>query len=200
MFGECMSHQNTDLIYVNIPKNASSWTKKVLQDIGWEFYNYHTDDLYHKHACVVIRNPIERWVSGIAEYMYLYHRNLKSEDLSDCFFDLVFNRIAYDDHTEQQILFLEKLDKTNCTFFMCDKNYKHNFSNFLNENNIKNSFNDYEYIHVTDNDVDRKYFKNIFESKLKLSDNLDKLNQYFQKDFDLINTITFYSAKEPKHV
>jgi len=43
IYGECMSHRDSDLMYVNIPKNASSWTKPNLKDWGWEFYNYHTD-------------------------------------------------------------------------------------------------------------------------------------------------------------
>ena len=34
-YGTCMSHPESDLMYVNIPKNASSWTKPNLMDWGW---------------------------------------------------------------------------------------------------------------------------------------------------------------------
>ena len=43
VYGECMSHPDSNLMYVYIPKNASSWTKPNLQDWSWEIYNYHTD-------------------------------------------------------------------------------------------------------------------------------------------------------------
>ena len=53
-YGLCMSHQDCDLMYVNIPKNASSWTKPNLLDWNWEFYNYHKDNI-NKKAIVVLR-------------------------------------------------------------------------------------------------------------------------------------------------
>ena len=40
VYGECMSHPDNDLMYVNIPKNASSWTKPNLLDHKFEFYNF----------------------------------------------------------------------------------------------------------------------------------------------------------------
>ena len=81
VFGECMSLPDNDLMYVNIPKNASSWTKPNLLDWKWENYNYHTDNLYHKTAIIVLRDPVERWLSGIAEYLYLYHRDFTVDSL-----------------------------------------------------------------------------------------------------------------------
>ena len=76
VYGECMSHPEHDLMYVYVPKNASSWTKPNLQDWNWEFYNFHTDNL-NKHALVVLRDPVERWLSGISEYLTLYHINMQ---------------------------------------------------------------------------------------------------------------------------
>ena len=87
VFGECMSHPDRDLMYIHIPKNASSWTKPNLLHWGWQFYNYHHSyNFYQKHAIVVLRDPVERWLSGIGEYMYSYHRNLDSAHLSNNFF------------------------------------------------------------------------------------------------------------------
>lgn len=191
VFGECMSKPDTDLMYVNIPKNASSWTKPNLKDWGWEFYNYHTDNLYHKHAIVVLRDPVERWLSGIAEYMFLHHSKIDVSHLSKPFFDLVFDRIAFDDHTDSQVLFLEGLK--NCTFFLCNENYKSNFSKFLKENNMQNSYQHYENQHVTASDPLRQKFKDIF--KLALDKNQEyqkKVKWYFEKDYTLINSVNFY--------
>ncbi len=195
VFGECMSHPNTDLMYVNIPKNASSWTKPNLKDWGWEHYNYHTDNLYHKHAIVVLRDPIERWLSGIAEYMYLYHSSLDVAHFSNCFFDLVFTRVAFDDHTEQQVLFLEKLDLDNCTFFKCGPQYRELFSHYLNSHGMTNRYFSYNYQHVTNDLPERKKFKQIFFQTLeKNSKYITNLNHFFAKDYQLINSIKFYAG------
>jgi len=195
VFGECMSHPDTDLMYVNIPKNASSWTKPNLLDWGWEFYNYHTDNLYNKHALVVLRDPIDRWLSGIAEYMYLHHRELDTAHLSNSFFNLVFDRIAFDDHTEQQVLFLEKLDLNNCTFFYCGPQYRELFSTFLNANEMPNRYHNYEYQHVTDNDFDRRKFRQIFKKVLNNNPKyIRNLEWHFTKDYKLINSVKFYGT------
>ena len=86
-------------MYVYIPKNASSWTKPNLRDWGWQFYNYHTDQL-NKTAIVVLRDPVERWLSGIAEYFALYQNT--TNDLVDnkSLQQIIFDRITFDDHTE----------------------------------------------------------------------------------------------------
>ena len=74
--GQCMSHWDSPYMYINVPKNASSWTKPNLLDHQFEFYNYHSDHLYHKHALIVLRDPLERWLSGVCEFFALYHPNL----------------------------------------------------------------------------------------------------------------------------
>lgn len=195
VFGECMSHPDTDLMYVHIPKNASSWTKPNLKDWGWEFYNYHTDNLYHKHALIVLRDPIERWLSGIAEYMFLYHKNIDTAHFSKCFFDLVFDKVAFDDHTEQQVLFLENLDLKNCTFFWCNTQYRELFSYYLNAQGMTNRYFKYEYQHETSTSPERQKFKEIFKQTLeKNSKYITQLDNYFANDYKLIRSIKFYAG------
>jgi hypothetical protein len=195
VFGECMSHPDRDLMYINIPKNASSWTKPNLLDWHWENYNYHTDNLYHKHALVVLRDPVERWLSGIAEYMYLYHQKLDSAHFSSCFFDIVFDRVAFDDHTEQQVLFLEKINLDNCTFFLCGPDYRKSFSQFLNDHGMPNKYNSYDYQHVTENSPERKKFKQIFKHTIENNSKyLYNIKTFFSEDYKLINSIKFYAG------
>ena len=196
VFGECMSRADTDLMYINIPKNASSWTKPNLKDWAWESYNYHTDNLYHKHAMVVLRDPVDRWISGIAEYMYLYHQNMDTVHLSKPFFDLVFDKIAFDDHTESQVLFLQDINLVNCTFFNCDKNFKIHFSDFLNKHGMTNSYDRYEDQHVTKNSPERLRFQKLFKQQLDTNSKYkQQVEWYFEKDYKLINSIKFYDAR-----
>lgn len=195
IFGECMSLSNIQYMYVNIPKNASSWTRNNLLRYNWEFYNYHTDDLYHKHAIIVLRDPIERWLSGIAEYMYLYHRNIDPAHFSKSFFNLVFDRIAFDDHTEKQVLFFNELNLNNCTFFYCDVKYKEYIRNFISKKIGNTYFFSTLHEHVTNESLERKKFRQIFSKALhENSKYLINLKKYFNDDYKLINSITFYAG------
>ena len=190
--GECMSHWDSPYMYVYIPKNASSWTKPNLQDHGWEFYNYKTDQL-DKHALVVLRDPVDRWLSGIAECMTLYHPTFDFRDPESV--ELVFDRVTFDDHTERQVYFLDGLDTSNTTFFWCDESYRQKFSHFMAENYGPNKYDRYEYQHVSENSPERKKFKRIFREAIeKNSKYLDQLRSYFDQDYKLIERVKFYGT------
>ena len=190
-YGECMSHWDSEYMYVYIPKNASSWTKPNLKDFGWEFYNYHTDKL-HKHALVVLRDPIERWVSGIAEYFTLYHPNFDTWAADT--FDLIFDRISFDDHTERQVKFVHGLDTDNCTFFEFN-NFRENFSSWITENYGENKYDRYEFQHVSEHSPARKKFKEIFNSALQNSKYLEQIKNFYTEYYKLINQVKFYGTR-----
>lgn len=188
-----MSSPINDFMYINIPKNASTWTRSCLASSNWEIYNYHTDRLLHKHSLVVLRDPIDRWVSGIAEYMYLYHRETDTAHLSKSFFDLILDRVAFDDHTEKQVLFIEQLNINNTTFFWCDSTYRNKFSSFLNSTGLSNNYNAIDYQHVTDHDPVRKRFKEIFKKTLNENSKYQmQLKNYFSDDYEFIKSVKFY--------
>jgi hypothetical protein len=188
-----MSHPEHDLMYVYIPKNASSWTKPNLKDWGWQFYNYHVDKLT-KPALVVLRDPVERWLSGIAEYLTLYHKEMSVPWLETE--KLIFDRICFDDHTEKQIKFLNGLDTDNCTFMMCDRNYRENFSKFISEHLGDNAYYKYNYQHESESSPDRKRFKYIFKGLLNKNPKyLECIRDYYADDYKLIETVKFYEAR-----
>lgn len=194
VYGECMSHPNVDLMYVHIPKNASSWTKPNLQDWGWEFYNYHTDKL-NKPALIVLRDPVDRWLSGIAEYFTLYHPLMSSGHFTQSVFDLVFDRVTFDDHTEKQVKFIQGLDTDQCTFMMCDKNYRTNFSTFIKEHLGTNKYDNYEYQHVSENSPERRQFKMLFnEAIADRPKYLQRIKDHFDEDYRLIEQVKFYGT------
>jgi len=191
-FGTCMSKPGTDLMYVNIPKNASSWTKPNLLDWGWEFYNYHFDHMYHKHAVVVLRDPVDRWLSGVCEYFALYHEHIDVEQFTPAFYDLVFDQVTLDDHTEKQVYFIEGLDPACMTFFRCDSTYRLYFAQFLRNQGLANNYSNYDYQHTTDGNAIRTKFKNIFEPLLTNSKYLEHVKQHYKKDYELIDRVNFW--------
>ena len=194
VFGECWTTPTSEYMYVNIPKNATSWTKPNLQDWGWECYNYHTDHLAKK-PMIVLRDPVDRWLSGIGEYMYLYHRDINVNEFNSAFFDLVFDKIAFDDHTERQVYFLEGLNIDQAVFFKFGPEYRQQFSEFLSGLGMPNKYNRYEYQHVSDNSPERKLFKKIFTDQIQRSKYLDQIKQYFKPDYELIEKVEFYGTR-----
>ena len=193
-YGECMSHPRSELMYVNIPKNASSWTKPNLQDWNWEFYNYHYDTpVKHKTPIVVLRDPVERWISGIAEYFALYFPNFSFPSRET--YQLVLDKITFDDHTEKQVNFIHGLDTDKCIFLWCDENYRTNFSNLVREHLGDNKYDRYEYQHVSSNDTDRKYFKETFSRLLTNPKYLEQVKQHFAQDYSLIESVKFYGTR-----
>ena len=193
-YGECMSHKDSPLMYVYISKNASSWTKPNLKDFCWEFYNYHKDQL-DKHAMIVLRDPVERWLSGIAEYFALYHNTIDTTQFNSAFFDLVFDRVCFDDHTACQVNFLDGLDTENCTFLYCDRDYSKNFSNFVAEHLGPNRYAMYTKQHVSRLSPVRRQFNGIFKDAIQNSKYLEQVKQYYKQDYTLINQVKFYGTR-----
>jgi len=190
--GQCMVSPGRDLMYVNVPKNASSWTKPNLLDWKWTEDNYHDSQL-DITAIVVLRDPVERWLSGIAEYFTLYHTNFDTWN-SDVF-DLVFDRICFDDHAEQQVKFLHGLDTDRCVFFRCDQYYREDFSTYLDEQGMPNRYHKYEFQHVSDSSPERKKFQEIFKNELEKSKYLTQIKNYYEADYRLMDSVKYYGSR-----
>lgn len=194
-FGQSHSKVDLDLMYVNIPKNASTWTKDILSSLGWEIYNYHLDKNYTKQAMVVLRDPIDRWLTGIAEYLTLYHPSVNVDALTPFSLDLIFDRVSFDDHTEQQIYFIDRLDLNNCVFFKCDNSYRQNFTNFLSSNGITGDWTTKEYQYSINENFRKVELKNFFEKQISQHPRyLNQLKNHFKNDYLLIESVKFYGS------
>lgn len=194
-FGQNHSKPDLNLMYVNIPKNASTWTKNMLSSLGWGIYNYHSDKNYTKQAMIVLRDPVDRWLTGIAEYFSLYHPSVTTELLTPFSLDLIFDRVGFDDHTEQQIYFIEGLDLNNCVFFKCDQSYRQNFTNFLTSNGIAGDWTTEKYQYSIDENPRKVELKNFFKKQIdQYPRYLNQLKNYFKNDYKLIESVKFYGT------
>jgi len=98
--------------WINIPKNASSFCQKVFDDNGWTMC--HTDDLvdgillaHTIKKIVVLRDPVERWISGFAQCMADHHTSNVLDLLdNDAFWQTLRFNPVFDDHTEYQHRFI----------------------------------------------------------------------------------------------
>lgn len=182
---------------MNIPKNSSSWTQTLLAHwCLWQPYNYHTQpEILNKTALVVLRNPISRWVSGICEYIELYHPDFNPSDVNSLTLDWIFDRVAFDDHTERQTMFIESLDSSKIVWFLCDSTFSKTFEQFLfSVGAINNTYKAAPPINTTTDNARKIINTQFFNEQVKNPKYLSKLVQYYQDDFKLINSVHFTKA------
>lgn len=202
-FGRCHSHPDSDLCWINIPKNASSWTQTLLaHEFLWYEHDYHEQpELQYKKKLICLRDPVERWVSGITEFFFQYYPKVELDQINDLTLWLIYDRIAFDDHTEKQSLFLEGLDPENCVFFRCDHSYSKNFLDYF----VSIGYLDKTYIvpecvnaHRYDHSLIeiKKPIYNFFQSRVENDHKLrQSIAQYCQADYNLLKNADFYHAE-----
>lgn len=214
-FGYGTGHLSTDCsrFLVSIPKNASSslidwlgkhgWTSAVVGDnCNWPAV---------KEVVVVLRDPVERWVSGIVQYiltyiLYVHGPNtsiLAHETPTEFDYDmsakqfieqynqlserLLFNVInRFDDHVWPQCEFFQDLlPGVPRKYFYLDQNFSKEISQYLElDLNIMPNHNSSE------NNTTTKILQNFIQQRLIVRPELKQriVNAYLQ-DYQLIEQI-----------
>lgn len=181
--GECWVDDVNDKTYIHIPKNASSFVKGVL--IGSGGFWHHSETLVNSSEnLIILRDPIDRWCSGITQYLY----NSK-QDLS---VNQVFDKITFDDHTDLQTYFLQDVDLSQSTFMLVDDNLRANINDWITSCGYRTNV-DIAIQYNASADDDRITTKNYYIKLLEQQPDLVlKLQQYFEPDYALINRVKFY--------
>lgn len=159
-------HPATDYLsfYCLIPKNASSWISSTLKHNGWTQGTLdHCPNQHINELIVALRDPVDRWVAGVAQYFssYIlhshwfdreqwnqgYHGNYIQgklnyegsfitgekfiEQYNEVTERLLFEQIAFDDHTQEQSWFVNHFKSDTYTWFYVDNDFEkiflHNF-------------------------------------------------------------------------
>jgi hypothetical protein len=179
--GECWYDQNKSITFVHIPKNASSFVKGCL--LSTEKFTHSNSLITAERYLIALRDPIERWVSGITQLMSVPdNQHLTLQDL--------VSTVTFDDHTELQTYFLQDVDIDRCTFLKVNQNLR---------TNIKLWLDNHGYIHtgpdVPDINKGNQLAKDRFaamvdgNSQIKL-----KLATHYEQDYELINRVKFYGT------
>jgi hypothetical protein len=179
--GECWVDAEQDITFVHIPKNASSFIKGCL--LG-SFKFTHSDTLVKSNRYLVaLRDPIERWVSGMAEYEF----NSKQSGID-------YQQITFDDHTETQDYFLQDIVIKNTDFIMVNANLR---------TNLKRWFDEFGYCVDVDNmiqynaslDTDKQQLKLKYQAIIDSDPNFVlKLKKHYANDYKLINSVKYYGT------
>ena len=88
---------------------------------------------------VLLRDPVPRWISGMSQYLFsgVVSRDINPRDIIDQWNDivstLVLDNMIFDDHTEKQTYFLNRIPLERCTFFDSTDRPQETIKRFLAE-------------------------------------------------------------------
>ena len=184
--GECWVDEVNDKTYIHIPKNASSFVKGVL--IGSGGFWHHSETLINSNEnLIILRDPIDRWLSGITQYLH----NSKQIDMP---MELVFDKITFDDHTDLQTYFLQGVDLTSATYMMVDDLLRANLNDWVIGNGYRTNVDIAIQYNASKDDeriTTKDYYANLLE---QLPDLVLKLKEHFAEDYKLINSVQDYGT------
>ena len=176
----CLESPNKEIIYVSIPKNASSFVSDWLTENGW--ISRRIDSTTPKYVALILRDPVERWCSSIAQY--LSYLEIHTFDYTPATDKLIFDVVnRFDDHTWPQHVFHEDVFP-DCPrmLFRTDLDLQHTLKQHFRlqppqTENYNRSL-DLEKV---------KYFKNKLQDPVLL----DKVKQAYSRDYQLMSGAEF---------
>jgi len=207
-----LSSDHTQFI-VNIPKNASSFLLDWTERFGWRANNIKPYSHEILETIIVLRDPVDRWISGISQYINTYILSVQgpngpifpdehttdfdyvmsaadfingyNQNTERLLFDLIFQ---FDDHVWLQTDFFEDLcSQKNKTYFYLDNNFVEKISVYLNIDIVKQL----DYNSSTSN-YNMTALQDFFKNRLKLRPELEaRIIKAYSKDYELINSVTF---------
>jgi hypothetical protein len=225
-------HPATDHLsfYCLIPKNASSWVSSVLKHNGWtQGVLDHCPNQHINELIVILRDPVDRWVAGIAQYFssYIlhshwfdrehwsqgYHGNYihgKSnfegnfitgnefvKNYNEVVERLLFEQIAFDDHTQEQSWFVNHFKADTHTWFYVNDEFEQTFLHNFRSMNLTvppvpdyNRGNDNTHVKIITEFLHERIRKNPYLR--------NAIERYYRNDYKMIEDADFkyFSAEE----
>ena len=154
VFGDCLVNHHARLFFVNIPKCASSWTKKYLAsyDAGddhklfWDRGNFADPelnlavsflkkpvDLDRYQPVIFLRDVQQRWLSHRPCLDLIAGAGLET---ISTIIDTI-PAMVHDEHTCPQVNFIQGLDWERSVYFLCDDQLQQRFSGWLADQGLK---------------------------------------------------------------
>jgi hypothetical protein len=215
-YGSGVINPTHDRFLVNIPKNASSYMLDWASRHGWNAA------LAQNHATVneiivILRDPIDRWISGISQYITTYIQSvhgpngpvvdgmittdhdyfLTAELFIKQYTDLTERLLIdaasrFDDHVwPQSELITGLLPTAKRTYFYLDQKLNAQLAGYLGFT---------EFIGIDSNqgidNPEQKKIQEFFKKRLQIRPELkQRLIKHYQDDYALIDSVEFYGTK-----
>jgi len=178
----CLESPDKSTIYISIPKNASSFVSDWLFENEWASRPIEATN--PTYVALVLRDPIDRWCSGIAEY--LQWLEIQPDEYTPATDKLIFDVVnRFNDHTWPQHVFYENIFPNRPRMlFRTDLDLQHSLKQQFRlqppqTQNYNRSINDKK--------EKMEYFKN----KLQDPQLLDKIKQAHSRDYELMSGVNF---------
>ena len=182
----CLESPDKLTIYISIPKNASSFVSDWLFENDWATQPIESTN--PTYVALVLRDPIDRWCSGIAQY--LQWLEIQPDEYTPATDKLIFDVVnRFDDHTWPQHVFYENIFPNRPRMlFRTDLDLQHSLKQQFRlqppqTQNYNRSINDKK--------EKIEYFKN----KLQDPQLLDKIKQAHSRDYELMSGVNFIHHK-----
>jgi len=166
-------------------------------------WNYNDVDKHRapKKYIVVLRDPVERWCSGIVEFLVNHTKfiekghevgwNLQNRET----IDFIFGVAKFDRHTCSQVDYLDGLDTKDCVFFKLDKNFEDTMRRFAKEE-LHSPINDViirDFAYNTSERTTHKTLRNTIDFQIKNNPRyMRTIKDHFVDDIILFDQVTFY--------
>jgi hypothetical protein len=196
-FGTCYAQEHFSVMYVPIEKNVTKVIRSMLATKEFKEYNFYELEKFTVPSVIILRDPIERWVTGLVEFLLIKSKsNLKHLEQRKITSLTIFKKIVFDVHTFPQTWFFRGLGPQ-CEFIWFDENHKPEFietvSKKFNQHGIENTWNSVEYPY--DAMSEQRYeliqfYKNVLKDDPNL---LEKIKNFYAEDYKLINSVKFYT-------
>ena len=168
--------------YIPIPKNMS----KVMK-MSFDQYRRKPDRIKKVDYCsrftVILRDPLDRWASGVVEFfkLYGYVHLLKEQKFVD---DIVTKTLCFDGHTLPQTCFMQEVHTDKCDFFYItpdvnqylNKFHKEHYDIDLDVDDVNNP----EYMDI------QTYLKQTILSEQNL---ICSFRDFYSSDYILLNDV-----------
>lgn len=184
------------IFYLNIPKNASTFLTNVLTDNGWVYHVLGDGSHLIKECMVVLRDPIDRWISGFSTYASScilgphYGSDLFLKDYNILAERIIFDNLSFDDHTAPQTRYIAQLPPKPVTYFKLTSKTIPQIGRFTGvELKVVNKVD----ANVSENNYDQRQISELIRKRVNEDVELkSKIIQRYKNDYDLISQIPFY--------
>lgn len=167
-----------------IPKNASTWLKKNLVECGWRECK---DDSDHRSILILLRDPIDRWFSGVVQYLARNFPTVHHDNISLDFIKLIFDQVELDEHTQSQFVFFNNTEVNNTRFIWIDDNFNNNIQKWLAT--AGSQLVNVDAIYTTAEDHYRQLLRNKLINTYQNNTQLQqRLKLYFKIEYEMIET------------
>ena len=192
VYGEGEKNTARKLAYYHTPKCASVWARAFLAQQtkadAWEPTNFLDETLDDYTKIVVVRDPVERWISACPGRDVV--ADFDSHQLSQLFDNL--KSWQADEHTAPQFDFIDGLDLSNAVYFMCDDTLSVKMQHFFHLQGFEN----YQAPDVTnarDDDTLTRQSSRIWRNILSKPEYFSRFKIAYKQDYDLLESIKLYA-------